>query len=250
MNKLLYQSKSFVNRHGSTILTCIGGVGVIATAVMAVKDTPKAVQLLEKAKEKKGEDLTKLEIVKAAGPVYIPSFLMGASTLACIFGANVLNQRRQAALMSAYALLDSSYKEYKNKVQELYGEDADTRVRKEIAKDKYEEIDIELDDNKQLFYDAYSERYFESTMEDVIHAEYMVNRKISLWGGARLNEFYEALDIPPAKYGQQLGWSSGMLMSTAWGGWLDFLHEKVTINDDLECCIITMSVEPSFEYDY
>lgn len=250
MNKLLRQSKVFLNRYSSTILTCVGGAGVVVTSVMAVKATPKALKLLEQAKDEKGEELTKLEVVKVAGPVYIPSIVMGVSTIACIFGANVLNQRKQAALMSAYAVLDNSYKDYRNKVEELYGEEADAHVRSEIVKDKYEEENVEVDDNKQLFYDAFSERYFESTMENVIRAQYAINRKISLWGGADLNEFYEALDIPPVDYGKHLGWSSGSLMEMAWSDWLDFDHEKVVMDDGLECYIITISVEPMFDYEY
>ena len=139
MNNLLSRSKLFCKRNGSTILTCIGGAGVVATTVLAVKATPKAIKLLEKAEEEKGEKLTKTEIVKVAGPVYIPTILSGASTIACIFGANILNKRKQASLMSAYALLDNSYKEYRGMVSELYGEEAEERIKSELAKDKYDE---------------------------------------------------------------------------------------------------------------
>lgn len=245
---MVHRSKLFLDRNASTILTCIGGVGVITTAVLSVKATPKAIKLIELAEEERGEELTKLEVVKVAGPAYIPAVISGVSTIACIFGANTLNKRRQAALMSAYALLDNSYKQYKTKVDELYGEGADERVREEIAKDKYE--DMVLEDDKQLFYDEFSERYFESTMEDVLKAELAINKKISLWGGANLNEFYEALDIPQVDYGKYLGWSSGLLMMEAWSEWLDFKHEKVVMDDGLECYIISFSSEPMYEYEY
>ena len=251
MNKLLGRSQLFIKRNASTILTCVGAAGVVVTAVTAVKATPKAMKLIEKAKAEKGEDLTKLEVVKVAGPAYIPTIVSGAATIACMFGANALNKRQQAALMSAYALLDNSYKEYKKKVIELYGDEADTRIREEIAKDKYDEDNIELQDgNNQLFYDAFSERYFESTTEKVIAAEYAINKKISVWGGAYLNEFYEELDIPQVDYGEHLGWSCGSLFEYAWSSWLDFDHEKVVMDDGLECYIVTMAVEPIFDYDY
>ena len=107
--------------NSSTILTCVGAVGVAATATMAVKATPKAIALLEEAREEKGEELTKLEVIDVTAPVYIPAAIAGFSTIACIFGANILNKRSQAALMSAYALLDNSYKEYMRKSEELYG---------------------------------------------------------------------------------------------------------------------------------
>lgn len=250
MNKLLRRSKLFFNRNGSTILTCVGAVGVVATSAMAVKATPKALRLLNEAEEEKGEKLTKLEIVKVAGPVYIPSIAVGAATIGTIFGANALNKRQQASLMSAYALLDGAYKEHKKKVTELYGEDANKRISEEIAKDKYEKVDIVLDDNKKLFFDDFSGRYFESTMENVIRAEYEINKKISLWGGAELNEFYELLDIPQMDTFNRMGWSIGAIMSDTWGNWLDFKHDKVIMDDGLECYIISAWPEPMYDYEY
>ena len=249
MKNLLRQSKLFCKRNASTILTCVGSAGVIATTILAVKATPKALEVLEEAKEEKGEDLTKLEVVKVAGPAYIPTVMAGAATIACIFGANVLNKRQQAAIMSAYALLDNSYKEYKDKVKELYGDEADCRVREEITKDKYEETDISVDDNKQLFYDYFSERYFESTIEEVQRAEYRINRHLVMRDYAYLNEFYEELGIEPIESGYKYGWSTGGNFERYWQSWIDFTHEKVVMDDGLECYIIVMQNEPIIDFE-
>ena len=250
MNKLLRRTKLFANRHGATILTCVGGAGVIVTAVLAVKETPKALALMKHAEDEKGEKLTKFEIVKAAGPVYIPAILTGAGTLACIFGANTLNKRQQASLMSAYVLLDNAHKEYRKKVIELYGEEADKEVKAGIAKDKYEKANVVLDDDKKLFFDDFSGRYFESTSADVIKAEYEVNKKISLWGGAEVNEFYELLGIPQLGELRRMGWSTGGLMADTWKDWLEFKHDKVIMDDGLECTIISTWPEPMYDYEY
>lgn len=244
MNNLLGRSQLFFKRNASTILTCVGGAGVIATSILAVKATPKALRLLEEAKKEKGEELTKVETVKVAGPAYVPSIIVGASTIACIFGANILNKRQQAAMVSAYALLDSSYKDYKEKVKEMYGEEANNEVKAEIAKDKYEETDISVDDDKQLFYDEFSGRYFESTIEDVQRAEYQINRDLSMRDYATINEFYDYLKIPQIESGDELGWSTGMNFDYYWQTWIDFNHQKVTMDDGLECYIITMFEEP------
>lgn len=251
MNKLLSQSKRFLKRNSSTILTCVGAAGVIATTITAVKATPKAMLLIQNAEEEKGEKLTKLEVVQVAGPVYIPSIMIGASTIACIFGANALNKRSQAALMSAYALVYNSFKEYKNKVSELYGEETDMRIREELAKDKYEEIGIVAEDEKQLFYDEYSKRYFNSTMEDVTKAEYNLNRALALSDYACLNEFYDLLGLPRTDYGDDLGWSVFQLVEMYWHSRIDFHHEKVVMDDGLECYIITMVHPPEDDFtDY
>ena len=252
MNSLLDRSKTFLNRNAATILTCVGGAGVVATSVMAVKATPKALTLLKDAEEKKGEKLTKTEVVKVAGPVYIPSVVVGVSTIACIFGANALNKRKQAALMSAYALLDSSYKDYKNKVEELYGEEADDKIKSEIAKDKYDESDIEpVKKGKELFYDYFSNRYFESAIEDVQRAEYYLNRALVMRDGVSLNEFYDLLKIPHIESGDEYGWTMGACLDMYWQSWIDFSHETITMEDGLECHIITMQTEPILQYyDY
>lgn len=158
----------------SVILTCFGAVGVIATTILAVKATPKAMKLIEEEKRNRSEEdqdetpMRPLDYVKVAWKPYIPTLAVGASTIACIFGANVLNRKTQASLMSAYALLNSSYKEYKGKVKELYGDDADRAVKSEIAKDNYEEIKEPLDEDEQLFLDFNSLRYFRAKMEDVV----------------------------------------------------------------------------------
>lgn len=241
MNNLLDTLKMFAKKNGPTILTCIGSIGVVVTPVMAIKATPKAIVLLEDARDEKGDDLTKFEKVMVAGPAYIPTMIVGASTIACVFGANILNQRQQAALMSAYALLDSTYKEYQSKVVDLYSEEADSRVKKEIAKDKYLGDD-KLVDNDALFYDEFSGRYFESTNVKVLKAEYETNKKISDHGGACLNDFYRALGLEPTKYGDRLGWSVNDLS-------LDFRHEKFILDDGLEGCIITFVQEPILGFE-
>ena len=249
MNELLKRSKKFIERNGSTILTCIGGVGVVATTVMAVKATPKAIKLLEQAEVQKEEPLTVLEKVRVAGPIYIPAVLVGVSTIACIFGANMLNKRQQASLLSAYALLDNSYKEYKKKVTELYGENADAHVREELAKDAYEESDVECEDNKLLFYDEYSRQYFNATMEEVLEAEYTINRDLSYHGYLTLNDFYDLLKLPRTDYGDILGWCEWMIHEYQWYSWIEFNHRKVVMDDGLECYILEIITDPVPDFD-
>lgn len=241
---MLDKTVLFVKRNTSTILSCVGVVGVVATAVMAVKATPKALSRLEKAKEEKGEDLTKVETIMVAGPVYIPTVVVSASTIGCILGANILSRRQQAALTSAYALLNSSYIEYRNKVAELFGEEANDEIRAEIAKDKYAGTDVTVSEGNTLFYDAFSKQYFESTLFKVQQAEYYLNRDLTMRDYAYLNEFYEHLGIDGIESGWTLGWSTGSCLAAYWQPWIDFNHKKTVMDDGLECIIITFWQEP------
>ena len=139
-------ARLFVKRNASTILTGLGGIGVLATTITAVKATPKALRLIEEAEIKKGEKLTKWEKTRVAAVTYIPTIGIGVATVACIFGAHILNQRQQAALMSAYALLDQSYKYYRRKARELYGEEtAFCHWKKIMENHKYSMMNILVD---------------------------------------------------------------------------------------------------------
>ena len=247
LQKLCHKTKLYLTHNSSTILTCIGAVGVVATAVAAVKATPKAISLLADATDEKGEKLTKVETAVVAAPAYIPSAIIGASTIACIFGANALNKRQQAALTSAYALLDSTFKEYKNKVKELYGEDGELQVRDEIVKDNLKDKGS-VSDDKQLFWDEYSNRYFESTLVDVQSAEYHFNRNFILRGYATLNEFYEFLGIAEMDNGDNVGWSSDIGFLEYGYRWVDFDHRLVVTDDGLECYIISMPFGPTSDF--
>lgn len=249
MNKLVRHTKLFFSRNGSTILTCMGGVGLVATAVLTAQATPKAMTRVENARDEKGEELTKVETVIAAAPAYIPPVITGIAALACMFGATSLNKRQQASLVSAYALLDNSYKEYKKKVGELYGEDANGKVKEEIAKDKYKESELKPSGDLKLFYDDFSGRLFESTIEKVQTAEYNINRDLSMQGYATLNEFYDYLGLVPIEGGGDLGWSAAMNFDYYWQQWIDFGHHKTTMGDDLECIMITMFSEPTLGWE-
>ena len=247
-------------RNASTILTIIGGAGVVVTTVMAINATPKATSILEKEREKKGEDLTKIEKIKYAGPVYIPTVVSGVCTVACIFGANILSKRQQASLMSAYALVDNSFTEYRSKLKELYGEEAHNNIVDSIAVEKAREVGINAEcllvnstltsdescGDPVLFYDEFSNRYFESTIEQVITAEYHLNRNFVLRGYTVLNELYDFLGIELTDYGSTVGWTVEDELY-----WIDFNHRKVKLDDDLEVYILEAPWGPTADYlDY
>lgn len=238
-----------LKKHAPTLLTIAGGIGVVVTAIMAVKATPKALILLEEAKKEKKEELTKVEMIKVAAPVYIPSVLIGVSTITCIVGANILNKRQQAAIASAYALVSRSYSEYRTKTKEMLGEDGEKEIQAEIVKDNYKKADIsDEDDGKQLFYESYSERYFRATDEQILAAAYDLNRLVQEEGGLSLNVYFRMLGLEETDYGEYIGWSANQMMDTYWTSWVDFHCTKVEMDDGLECYILDI-LEPMEGYD-
>lgn len=259
LQTICWKTTSWLKRNSSTILTVIGAVGVVATAVTAAKVTPKAVKLLEQATDEKGEELTKKEVICIAGPTYIPSAIIGASTIACIFGANILNKHQQAAIASAYALADNAYKEYRNKVKELYGKETDNQIRDAIAKDKRNKDiaayapgcnSLSLTGDECLFYEENYGMYFEATMSEVLNAEYHLNRNFALRGFVHLNEFYEFLGLSKVTGGDVLGWSSEEFLEGGCAPWIDFDHRLVKLEDGLECYVIDTIFAPLELVDY
>lgn len=240
MNK----TEHFLKKNSSTILAFIGSGGVIITAVLAVKATPKALKLIENEKRHK-QDLTKLEIVKIAWKPYIPAIVAGASTITCILGSNYLNLKNQASIMSAYALLDSSYKEYREKTKEVYGDDA--QIRQKVIESRFDES-VHTNGEETLFFDYQSLRFFESTFEDVLKAEHLFLHNYGINGVTNLNEYYKYVGLEPTDYGNIMGWSS--LESHDVYGYEDLQidYEKITMTNGLECWNIMFSIEPSEDY--
>ena len=255
---LLQGAQLFLKKNSTAILTCVGAIGVVGTAVMAVKATPKANKRIENAREEKGEELTKVETVLAATPAYIPTAVMGLSTIACIFGANVLNKNQQASVASAYALVDRSFKEYKGKLKELYGEEADVKIRQSIANDHRDEEIVAYAPGivpalgageKCLFYEEYRGKYFEATMNEVLNAEYHLNRNLAMLGFVSLNDFYAFLGLDSTNFGDALGWDICRMLEDFETPWIDFNHRKIELDGGVECYLIEYVIEPDVGFD-
>lgn len=243
MSKLISNSKLFFKRNSSTILTVVGAIGVAATAVMSARDTIKAVKRIEEH-EAKGEKLSNKEKFKIAAPAYIPTVATGLSTIACIFGANVLNKKAQASLASSYALLDRSYKEYKSAVIKEYGDDADKKIKETVAQSYYENNDlVRAEEGEELFFDFHGLQLFSATMEDVCRAEEAVNQILSRDGRVGLNIFYSMLGIKCADIDYEQGWSFNTCHEQGYSK-IEFVHELVNNANGTNYYSITMLTEP------
>ena len=149
----------------STVLTCLGGAGVIATAVLAAKGASKAAELLDKARDEKGDELTVVETIKTAAPAYVPAAVTGAATVACIFSAGILNKSSQASIAGAYALLDRSYKQYRTRAREFFGDIDCDKLEESLDVEEYE--DGKDPEHEYLFCDMTTLQYFNSSLEKV-----------------------------------------------------------------------------------
>lgn len=251
--------KMTLRRNSPKILTLLAAIGTASTAFATARATPKALLLIQEAEAQKGEDLTALEKVKVATTPYIPVILLGSATVMCIFGAQMLNRRAQSSMASAYALLDQSFKDYRRKLKEIYGDEADKKVIEALAVEKSQTVyinasylegscDLSLEENSSksvLWYDEYSKRFFTASLEQVLMAEYHLNRNYILRGEAVVNELYEFLGLEPTDWGAEAGWApmdEGMF-------WIEFNHILAKLDDGSVFYIIEMPFEPTLNYD-
>lgn len=254
----IFKSKHRLYNASPTILSVVAGAGLVATVVLAVRATPKALeQIKEGSRENHDGDpyaYTKAEAVQSAWKYYAPAAGTAVVTLACIFGSNALNKKQQANLLAAYTFLDQSFRKYRHKVVELLGEDGEREIRESIAKDEYTES-VKPTNDEILFYEPISERYFSATYEAIKDAEYHFNRNFVLRGYATLNELYEFLGLDPTELGSMLGWSMGAGCELYGYEWVDFEHHETKVDDGLGeevlCYILHLPFEPTSDYlDY
>lgn len=238
---------NWIKRNASTILTCIGAAGMVGTVIMAVKAAPKAIEKMdEETKDIPYGELTKMDVIKAELPVYLPTIAVGTASLMCIFGANALNQKQQAMMVSAYAALERSYLDYRNRVQLLCGDTEAEFIDRTLEQQKQEaEDDMPPWEGPQTFYIKLYDKFFERTMEEIIQAEYHLNRIFILRGYATFNEFLDFLHLEHVEEGDVIGWEQYAGETHFGYEWVDFGNVR-RVTDDMIICEIQMPFEPHY----
>lgn len=245
-NKVSFQAA----KHSPEILAGIGVVGVVASTVLACKATMKINDILVDAKDQldkvkdiandpayadiyNEEDAKKdttiiyvqkgVEIVK----IYLPAITVGAVSIGCLLASNNILRKRNAALGAAYATLDKSYKTYRNRVAERFGDEVEKEIRYGIKAEKVEKTVIDEDGNEVTveeevktmdpnLYSDYAKFFDEASPYWQKDPEYNLmflkaqqqyaNDLLKSRGRLFLNEVYEMLGIDKTKAGQIVGW--------------------------------------------
>ena len=238
-----------IAKHSPEILVGVGIAGMVTTTILAVKATPKAIELIKEAEfEKDVEKLTPLETVEATWKCYIPAAVTGALSVACIVGASSVNLLRNAALATAYTLSETALREYKEKVVETIGDKKEELIRSSVNQDKLTKNPIErnevylTDKGQTIFYDPISGRYFKSDIEAVKRVTNEVNRTLVSEGYICLNEFYEALGLDPIRIGDDIGWRADRSL-------IDLKLGAELASDGTPCVVLDYYVAPKYDYN-
>ena len=239
--------RTAMKKHSPEILTGIGIAGMVTSAVMAVKATPKALDLLESKKvELNTERLEPRDIIKTAWKCYIPATVIGGVSIGCLIGASSTNLRRNAALATAYTLSESTLKEYQDKVVESIGGKEEKSIRDSVAKDKMldnpvREVVLTDAGGNTICYDALSGRYFKSDRDKISRAINNLNRRMRDETYVTLNDFYYELGLDGTKMGDMLGWNIDK-------GYIDVAFSSHLDANGTPCLVIDYRVAPIYDY--
>ena len=238
------------------ILVGLGIVGVVASAVMACKATLKVNEIVEKTQDdldrihkseetgmtpagesyskddcKKDLAITYVHTGMAFAKLYGPSVVLGAVSVTSILASHRILKKRNVALAAAYTAIDHSFKDYRKRVLDRFGEQVEKELRYNI---KAKEIEETIVDDKgkektvKKTVDAADEGWDPSQYSpyakifDELHPDWMKDAERNLFylkarqsqandmlkarGHLFLNEVYDMLGFERTKAGAVVGW--------------------------------------------
>ena len=256
LSKVAKNMQHTLGKYSTQILTGIGVAGMITTVVLAVKATPKALELIEDKKEELDTDkLTVVDTIKVAWKPYIPAVATGVLSTVCIIGGNAVGTRRTAALAAAYKISETALHEYKDAIVETVGEEKAKEVKEKVIQNKLDKNPVVekqiIVTNKGTFlcYDSLSGRYFQSDIEAIRKAQNDINDYLFSEDYASLNMFYDFLGLEHTRLGAELGWKID-------SGTLQIEFDSTLASDKSQgiapgtpCLVLDYNVAPKYEFD-
>lgn len=252
-----------LKKHSPEIFIVAGVVGTVASAVMACKATTKLERVLAESKEKvehvhkvlEDETLCKKKVIEndeikevvvyseedskkdlaviytqtgfELVKLYGPAVVLGALSLTSILASNNILRKRNVALAAAYTAVDKSFKEYRGRVVERFGEALDKELRFNVKSKEIEEITVNEKGKEKIvkknvdvvdpnttsdyarFFDngcAGWEKDSEYNLMFLRRQQDYANEKLRSKGHLFLNEVYDMLGIHRTKAGNVVGW--------------------------------------------
>ena len=241
-----------IKKHSPEILLVTGITGAVTSAVMACKATTKVDAIIEESKKsidmihegmdagnicdveyteedgKKDLAIVYIQTGVKFAKIYGPSVLLGLTSIGCILASNNIIHKRNVALSAAYTAIDRSFKGYRSRVIERFGESMDRELRYNIKTQEVKETVVDeetgkkktvkstvsvVDPNTYSDYARFFDEYCAGWTKD---AEYNLmflrqqqnyaNELLKSRGHLFLNEVYDMLGIDRTKAGNIVGW--------------------------------------------
>lgn len=254
---------SFVKAAEPKMPEILGGAAIgfgVAAVIAAIKKTYDYQEDIKEAKKKKAYtdldgdikegELTKKEVALIAVKRYYPVGILLILDSACVIWSLKINRERVSSLLAACAVSNAALKDYKDAAKEVLGEKKRQEIQsaiddKKIAANPVENTKVvnELSEKRVLFFDPMSSRYFRSDVETVRKALNDLNAAFLYEPYITLNDWYDMLDIPRTKLGDDVGWNGV-------NGLVDIGPDDARIASNGEPCIaLVYHTEPTYDYE-
>ena len=233
------------------ILVAAGVVGIVSSMVLACKASTKVHDILEDTKEQLSQVKQVLEDEKFSKETYSeedakkdttiiyvqtgikfiklygPAIILGSLSIASILTSHNILRKRNIALAAAYTVVDKSFKDYRSRVIERFGEELDHELKYNIKAKEIEEVTVDAKGKEKtkkttisvVNNDGYSDyaRFFDDgctgwTKDAELNLVFLrqqqdhANEMLKSRGHLFLNDVYYMLGIPKTKAGQVVGW--------------------------------------------
>lgn len=206
------------------ILTGISVVSSIGAVLLAIHETPKAIEVLDNHRLEIDEtgktDLAPMEKVKDYAKTYWPTGLCLLASIGTGIASCVISQKQIKGILVSAAGVSAAYAKYKNKIADVIGEEKarliDQQVKKEIKENK-DPVDL---NSKKWFYDPVTESFFQMTLLEFEKAKQDINRDINTCGFAVMADAFPALKKLAPK-GSKAAWFYDELIESCGYSWLE-----------------------------
>lgn len=247
INKLKLQGR----RYSPEILLVLGLAGVVTGTVLACVATTKLPEVKAKKEEELADIHEKLdsedvavadqnlpELKKQTTAIYLrtgvkyaalyaPSVIVTGLSVSCLVASNVILRRRLIGVSAAYAAISQSFKEYRGRVAERYGEEIEKEIRYNIkqqeitttvtdakGKEKQKTDKIKVADPSEYsdFARIYDDGNIGWTKDPQTNLAFLkcqqaaATQRLKKQGYLFINDVYEMLGFPKTREGQVAGW--------------------------------------------
>jgi hypothetical protein len=232
-------------KHSPVLLIGVGVAGFVGTIALSVKATLKLDELvlqdaekdIKRVKEETREDyteknrkhdLTKIYVRSAirTARLYAPAFGLGVLSIAALTGSHIILTRRNVSLVAAYATIEQSFKQYRDRVIADVGAEKDREYRHGVVE---REIAVDTDQGPVVktvkSYDpngisGYAREFAKGKTRNwqKVHRENLnflrmqqnwANDKLQVNGYLFLSDVYKDLGLEPDKASHVVGWVLG-----------------------------------------
>lgn len=244
-----------LKKHSPEILVITGVIGAVTSAVMACKATTKVSEILEDTKEQVDSVHELLQLVEEEPErygerynvemskkdlsiiyfqtgvkfvkLYGPAVVLGAASITSILAGHNILRKRTAAITAAYTAIDKSFKEYRGRVVERFGEELDRELKYNIKAKEIEETIVDkkgkektikktinvvdpndISDYARIWYEGNAgwTKNPELNLKFLKDVQKWANQKLKQRGYLFLNDVYEALGFNITQAGNIVGW--------------------------------------------